>query len=386
MIDDDRTRLNPAAAAGSAPWLTEGTTAVPGAPTLVPPGTRAQASSAGAPPPAPGDLIGDFRVVQPLGSGGMGCVVRARQVSLGREVALKVLHHDKQSTGQAPTNQAMERFVREGRSAASVLHPNVVTTFAAGKDEATGRLFIAMELVQGGDAERLCERRGGRLPELEALALIRDCARGLGALEAAGLVHRDIKPENIFLGKDGTAKLGDLGLARRAVGDDRLTATGLVVGTPVYMAPEQALGNVDLDVRTDVYGLGATLFRLVSGKKPLENSRSIPHLLARIVSEPAPDVREVAPDVSDATAALLLRLMAKEPALRPASAAALLAELETTIAELRAGRTSPGASLESDGGGHRPPGPRLSPLALGLIVAALLGALVALGIAMAQGL
>ncbi len=356
-------------AGGSVPWLSEGTTAVPGAPTAVPASGPAPRRHT---PPQPGELIGgDFRVVEPLGEGGMGCVVRARQVSLGREVALKVLSAEAQERSSA---QAAERFLREGRSAASVLHPNVVTTFAAGKDEPTGRLFIAMELVTGGDAERLCERRGGRLTEVEALLLIRDCARGLVALEAAGLVHRDIKPENIFIGQDGAAKLGDLGLARRAVGDDRLTATGMVVGTPVYMAPEQAMGNVDLDVRTDVYGLGATLFRLVSGKKPIEGARSIPQLLARIVTEPAPDVREVAP-VSDVTATLLLRLMAKVPEQRPASAKELLAELEATIATLRAGPVrTPAEEVE-------PPG--RSPLVLGLIAAALLGALVALGVALA---
>ncbi|MCO5168418.1 MAG: serine/threonine protein kinase [Planctomycetes bacterium] len=299
--------------------------------------TGAAAPTAPQGPPRPGDVIGDFEVLAPLGQGGMGAVFRARQRSLGREVALKVL------TDKGLARGAVERFLREGRAAAAVQHPHVVTTFHAGADPATGRLFIAMELVTGGDAERLAVAAGGRLPEARALEVARDAARGLVALEAAGLVHRDIKPENLFLAADGAAKLGDLGLARRQAGDDRLTQTGAVVGTPCYMAPEQARGETMLDGRTDVYALGATLLRLLTGARPFAGG-SVPAILHRILDEPPPDVRALLPGVSPATAALLDRALAKDPGRRQQGAAALLADLEAALAALRAGPAAAGAA------------------------------------------
>jgi hypothetical protein len=274
-------------------------------------------------PPSVGDIIGDFELLAQLGAGGMGVVFRARQRSLQREVALKLLGADHDSG-------FVERFVREARAAASVSHPNVVTTFAGGRDATTGVMFIAMELVKGGDAERLLTASGGRVPERRALEVIRDCARGLAALEQAGLVHRDIKPENIFLASDGTAKLGDLGLARRQSGEDRLTRTGEAVGTPAYMSPEQANGEKDLDARTDVYSLGASLFRLLTGRRPFEGSAA--GIMYKIASEAPLDVRALAPDVSERAAALVARAMAKDRAARPQGGQALLAEVEAVLA------------------------------------------------------
>src|SRR5690606_17424771 len=148
--------------------------------------------------------------------GGMGAVYRARQLNLDREVALKVVSaHVAVEPGYA------ERFVREARAAAKVSHPHVITIFDAGQVD--GQLLMALELMRGGDAAQLAKKAGGRLPEARALQVVRDCARGLQALEKAGLVHRDIKPANVFIGEDGGAKLADLGLARSRAGDDRMT-------------------------------------------------------------------------------------------------------------------------------------------------------------------
>ncbi|MBX3471043.1 MAG: serine/threonine protein kinase, partial [Planctomycetes bacterium] len=280
---------------------------------------------------APRVIGGDFELLEPLGQGGMGMVFRARQRSLQRDVAIKVL-----SPEFAATRQAAERFAREARAAAAVNHPHVIGMIAAGRDEASGRLYMAMELVRGGDAERLAEQAGGRLPERRALELIRDCARGLVAIERAGLVHRDIKPANMFVTEDGAAKLADLGLARSQDGDDRVTQSGLVVGTPAYMPPEQAEGAQDLDVRADIYALGASLYRLLTGHKPFEGPNAMA-VLSKVVRGAPPDPRSHVPSLSPAVVALVLKAMARERADRHPDAAALLADLERV---LQAGRVT----------------------------------------------
>jgi serine/threonine protein kinase len=284
--------------------------------------------------PARTELIGDFELLEPLGEGGMGVVYRARQRALDRQVALKVL-----TPKSATTPEAAERFAREARAAAAVNHPNVITIIAAGRDERSGRLYMAMELVRGGDAEQLAQAAGGKLPERRALEVLRDCARGLVAIERAGLVHRDIKPQNIFVTTEGVAKLADLGLARSQAGDDRVTQTGLVVGTPAFMCPEQAQGELDLDVRTDIYALGATLFRLLTGLAPYEGP-SVMAILTKVVREPVPDPRKHLPSISARTAEVVLRAMAKDRADRHASAADLLADVEEALAALTSGQVS----------------------------------------------
>jgi hypothetical protein len=273
-------------------------------------------------------LLGDFEVQKELGRGGMGAVYLAVQRSLGRQVALKVL-----SPGFASTAQAVDRFLREARAAASIVHANVVTVFAAGAE--AGRLYLAMELLRGGDAQQLLTRSGGRLPERRALELARDCARGLTAIERAGLIHRDIKPSNIFISEDGTAKLADLGLARSQKGEDRMTQSGLIVGTPQFMSPEQADGAPDIDIRTDIYGIGASLYQLLTGRMPFEGNTALA-VVSRVVNDPAPDPRAVAPHVSAAAASLVLRCMAKSRDERPRTAAAFLAEVEALLVRTQA--------------------------------------------------
>ncbi len=275
----------------------------------------------------PGVVVGgDFEVVARLGAGGMGVVYRARQRSLGREVALKLLPAD------AVARPTRERFLREARAAATISHPNVITVFAAGHDEPTGRLFMAMELVPGGDARALALRSGGRLPERRALEVARDAARGLTAIEAAGMFHRDVKPANLLLAADGTAKLADLGLARGLA--DRMTETGTVLGTPAFMSPEQALGRQsELDIGTDIYALGATLYDLLTGEPPFA-APALPTLFHMILTAPPPDPRALVPSVSPATAAIVRRAMAKARAERHATAADLVADLERALAAL----------------------------------------------------
>ena len=249
--------------------------------------------------------IAGFRIIKPLGQGGMGTVYLATQVSLGREVALKLM-----SPQIAANPAAVERFLREARVAAAVNHPNVISIIDVGN--ADGQIYMALELVTGGDAAQLAQRLGGVLPEARALELLVDCTRGLQALYEARLVHRDLKPSNIFITKDGAAKLGDLGLARSEDGEDRLTVTGHLVGTPAFMSPEQASGEGAIDIRSDIYSLGATLFALITGRQPFTGNSPIA-VAAKALTQPAPDPRSILPTLSPLTATLILRTMAKAP-------------------------------------------------------------------------
>ncbi|MBX3471854.1 MAG: serine/threonine protein kinase, partial [Planctomycetes bacterium] len=270
------------------------------------------------------DALGDYELLEKLGEGGMGAVWRARQRSLDRLVALKLI------AGDQLEPEAVQRFVREARTAARLNHPHVVRVFDAGR-AADGRVFMSLELVTAGDAKQLAAAAPGeRLPEARALEVVRDACRGLVALSAAGLVHRDIKPANIFIAEDGRAKLADLGLARQARGDDRITTTGLVVGTPAFMAPEQADGG-EVDVRADVYALGATLFALLCGRPPFEGATGVV-VLCKVLNDPAPDPRTFVPGLTPRTVRLLQRALAKAPGARFQRADELLEALDEALA------------------------------------------------------
>ncbi|MCK6489627.1 MAG: serine/threonine protein kinase [Planctomycetes bacterium] len=248
-------------------------------------------------------VVSGYRVVGELGQGGMATVYRAIQLSLDRQVALKVLEQS------GPPDQAViERFVREARAAGRISHPNVVTCFDVGVDQ--DRVYMALELMTGGDAGQLAEHHGGRLPERRALELIRDAARGLGAIHAAGLIHRDIKPANIFIAADGSGKLGDFGLVREAIDRRGIELTTDAVGTPVFMSPEQAMGGREIDIRSDIWSLGACLFTLVSGRPPYlaDNAWQV---IRKVSSEPAPDLAQIMPEASTAVVALVRRCMAR---------------------------------------------------------------------------
>jgi serine/threonine protein kinase len=196
--------------------------------------------------PITGRRLGPFIVGDELGRGGMGVVYRARHEGLGRDVALKLL-----AAGVYATAEQRRRFIAEARLAARVRHPGIVAIHDAG--ELDGQLYFAMDLVAGDDlAARL---RAGPLPPRVAATIIAAVARAVQHLHDAGILHRDLKPSNVLLDTAGVPHLADFGLARDASTEDAPTATGTVLGTPEYMAPEQAAGRVrGLDARTDVYG------------------------------------------------------------------------------------------------------------------------------------
>jgi hypothetical protein len=268
-------------------------------------------------------LVAGFRILGALGKGGMGTVYRALQVSMNREVALKVIAR------QFASDPAFcERFLREARAAGQVNHPNVITCYDVGQDQEW--LYMALELMTGGDASSLARENGGRLEERRALRVIADCARGLGALRRAGLIHRDIKPANIFISQDGIAKLGDLGLARSTSGDDRMTMTGAAMGTPAFMSPEQASGESDLDIRTDIYALGATLFSLLTGDTPFRGASAFA-VVAKVINDPVPDPRLDNPNITDGAASVVLTAMAKDRAQRYLAPEAMIEDLERVL-------------------------------------------------------
>lgn len=255
-----------------------------------------------------GRTIGGLRIGRMLGHGAMGEVYRAEQVVLHRPVAVKRILP--QFAG-APA--AIERLAREARALASVRSPYVVQVHDLVRAE--GEVLLVMELVEGGGSLRpWC----GRLPWASATCLIRHLAEALASAHAAGVIHRDVKPDNALLATDGTARLGDFGLAR-ALDSTQLTAAGAVLGTPAYLAPECRTGQPGAEP-ADVYSLGCTWFHLITGQPPFRGS-DVSDLLRRHAEESPPDLRAVVADLDPAVSELLAGCLAKDPARRPTAAA-----------------------------------------------------------------
>jgi serine/threonine protein kinase len=266
--------------------------------------------------------LGPYRVLDVLGAGGMGVVFRAEDPALRRPVALKVMRRR-----LAASSAARQRFLREARAAAAVKHPHVVTLYHVGEDRATP--FLAMELLEGETLETRL-RRQGPLPLGEVLRIGREAAQGLAAAHERGLIHRDVKPSNVWLeGPESHVKLLDFGLALNAAEPAHLTSSGTLLGTPAYMAPEQAGGGA-VDARADLFALGCVLYRLATGQLPFSGSQPMEILFALANVEPRPP-GEVNEHIPVELSELILRLLAKDPAGRPESAGAVatrLGELE----------------------------------------------------------
>jgi tRNA A-37 threonylcarbamoyl transferase component Bud32 len=273
------------------------------------------------PPSSPCTTLGKYRLLATLGQGGNGVVYRAFDTVLHRVVAVKRL-----STPLADNPTAAQRLLREARAAAAINHPHIVVVHEV--VQLPSELLLVMELLPGGSAEHLLEQRE-RLPWPEATQIIRDACRGLAAAHATGLIHRDIKPGNILLAADGTAKLADFGLAKNPQHGAALTREGCIVGTPLFMSPEQ-IRNEPLDERSDVCSLGATYFALLTGRPPYDGEGVA--LVIAHCSRPVPDPRTFAPDVPEACVAVVQRALAKEPANRFANARELRAALDGLLA------------------------------------------------------
>jgi serine/threonine protein kinase len=269
--------------------------------------------------------LAHFEVERLLGRGGMGMVLRAFDTHLQRHVAIKVL--DPQL---ADDLTARKRFCREARSAASVTHENVVTIYHVEKEETSGLPFLVMQVVHGESLQHRLEK-GRPLPVLDILRIGLQTAIGLAAAHEKGLVHRDIKPANILIeAGNERVKLTDFGLARAAE-DVRLTQTGFVTGTPLYMSPEQARG-AGVDHRADLYSLGAVLYQMATGDPPFEGDSPLA-LLRRVEQEEPIPVREINPGVPEPLARIIERLLAKDPADRYQSAAEVAELLAQQLAK-----------------------------------------------------
>jgi eukaryotic-like serine/threonine-protein kinase len=265
----------------------------------------------------PGDRLGPYILIRLLGQGGMGAVYEATELETGRRVALKVLKQRLQDPHER------DRFTREGRLAASLNHPHCVFVFAA--SELDGRLTIAMELMECTLADRL--RRDGPLPAAEAVDAVLQLLSGLQAAAAIGIMHRDVKPSNCFVDADGVVKIGDFGISRslRAV-DETTWAASRVAATPSYASPEQLRGGT-LDIRADIYSVGATLYELLTGRPPFERDDLMGLLMAVANDVPAPP-HVLATAVPHGLSRVVLRCLAKLPEQRFADYAALAAGLE----------------------------------------------------------
>jgi serine/threonine protein kinase len=257
--------------------------------------------------------IAGYRLEERIGAGGMAVVFRARDERLGRLVALKIL-----APGLSADDQFRQRFVRESRAAAAVDDPHIIPVFEA--SEAEGVLFIAMRYVPGGDVRSLL-RREGPLPPARVAAIISPVASALDAAHAAGLVHRDVKPANMLLdtrpGRPDHVYLADFGLSKGRSSSATLTGTGLSMGTPSYMAPEQIEGRA-VDGRTDQYALACAAFELLAGQPPFERDLDQAVIFAQLTAPP-PSLRARRPDVPPAIDAVLARALAKAPEQRYAS-------------------------------------------------------------------
>jgi serine/threonine-protein kinase len=280
-------------------------------------------------------VLGPYVLLERLGEGAMGHVYKARHSKMKRVVALKVMRRDKLTNAEA-----VRRFFREVQLAATLDHPNIVRGFDA--DEANGTYFFAMEYVEGDDLGQLVKQKGA-LKIGKACEYVRQAALGLQHAHEKGLVHRDIKPSNIIVRSSGShseaaplVKLLDMGLARVCgpLGDDGsepLTQIHAVLGTPDFIAPEQARSAREVDIRSDLYSLGCTFYYVLTGRVPFPAETAMEKLLKHYL-EPPPRVDALRPEVPRGISALVRKLMAKDPAARPQTPAEVARVLGTMVA------------------------------------------------------
>jgi predicted Ser/Thr protein kinase len=286
--------------------------------------------------------LGAYRVESLIGAGGMGVVYRAFDEALERPVALKTL-----LPALAADAEFVARFKREAQSAAALNHPNITQIYAIGQEGTVP--FFAMEMIHGRSLEAIAKERGA-IEAMEAAGYILQAAYGLRHAAQKKLIHRDVKPSNLMLADDGVVKITDFGLAKAARSETQLTATGEILGSPGYISPEQAQGGA-LDVRSDIYSLGATFYHLVTGKLPFEAATPVA-MIIKHMNEPLRSPRVVNPAIPYPIAAAIQKMMAKRPNERFQDYDALIRELERSLAVGR-----PAAGQAAAAAGAAPAGP-----------------------------
>ena len=275
--------------------------------------------------------VGSHQLLHQIGAGGMGTVWLAEHTTIGRRVAIKLLHHEYSLRPEMVT-----RFFNEARSAAAIADPGIVQIFDFGQ-HTDGRVYIVMELLEGEPLDRRLARLT-RLPVSDALRIARQVASSLGAAHARGIVHRDLKPENIFMQLDNEVpggertKLLDFGIAK-LLGDDavtRMTSTSTIMGTPVFMSPEQCRGAGHVDTRSDIYSLGCVLFALITGRPPFE-ARGAGEIIVLHCTEEAPKASSRTSGVPAAVDKLIARCLEKDPEDRFQNGAELAKEIAAVV-------------------------------------------------------
>jgi len=266
----------------------------------------------------PGEMFGDYTVERLLGKGGMGEVYLVRAPD-GERYAVKVMFPDVAKKGTS----YRKRIAREAEFAMRIRHKNLISVYDVGEDPETGLCYIIMDYVPGGSvADRL--ERDGQMTMPEAVTIAAQVAMALDVAHRHGVIHRDIKPDNILFDADGTPKLADLGVAKFSDGAYKttVTTTGMIIGTPAYMAPEQMMDSHHIDARADIYALGVVLYEMLTGKRPNEGSTVMELLAKALKGEPLPDVRTLRPEVSAAIAHVISLMCAPKPEDRPATSIA----------------------------------------------------------------
>lgn len=263
--------------------------------------------------------FGDYVLERVLGRGGMGVVYAGRQVHLDRPVAIKMIR-----SGALASEEEVQRFYAEARSAAKLDHPNIVTVYQCGEHE--GHRFFSMDYVPGLDLSRMIE--GGPLSTKQAARYVRDVAKAIQYAHERGILHRDLKPANVLVDEQDNVRITDFGLAKFIGNETGLTAEGAALGTPSYMSPEQAAGKVDEHHHaTDIYSLGAVLFTVVTGKPPFKAS-TVVQTIMHVIHRPAPKVRSIRPEVDSDIETIIDVCLQKAPERRYASAGDLANDLD----------------------------------------------------------
>lgn len=282
-----------------------------------------------------GEKIGGYEIINKVGEGGLGVVYRARQLSMGRTVALKVLHEKWLSD-----DEFRKRFLVEARLVGRLSHPNLIQMIDVGRHR--NQLYYSMEFIDGISVEKMIDSEGGPLPLEQSLDIICQVASALEHLAGRKIVHRDVKPGNIMVTKKGVAKLGDFGFVKSSL-DAVLSPDGEILGTPDYISPEAANGDQDIDFRSDIYSLGVTLFHMVCGKPPFSGSST--EVLDSHIFKKAPEVRDLVPDAPKLLCDIVAKMMAKKPAQRYQNYRDLFNDLQLLRQQVAPNSATPTAQL-----------------------------------------
>ncbi|MBQ9754249.1 MAG: protein kinase [Lentisphaeria bacterium] len=275
-----------------------------------------------------GQIVGKYEIIRRIGKGGMGVIYLARHTQLDTLRALKVLPAE-----SAEENPAFaERFIREARIASKIRHPNVVEVMDVETDPLLKVTCIVMEYVDGGSLRQILKGQG-KLNMEQAIVTVQGVAAALCTAAEHGIVHRDIKPDNIMYTKRGGVKLADLGIAKKDDEEDNLTKTNVMMGTPAYLSPEQVENPKAVDIRSDIYSLGATFYEMLTGQVPYPGKSSL-DILRKIFSEPVPDPRSVDPQIPGEIASVVMKMIAKDPRKRYQTPSQVLEALGKIIPEL----------------------------------------------------